>query len=85
MGEVPSRDLKGLTEAIGKQLSSGVMALVSTSVGKASVVITVSPDLVVHLLGCKFIASPSFVGLSEVTKVVYPALDFRGKYVTVSR
>ena len=31
MGEVPARDLKGLADAIGKQLGSGVVALVSTA------------------------------------------------------
>ena len=46
MGEVPPRDLKGLAEAIGKQLGSGVVALVSTAEGKASIVVGVSPDLV---------------------------------------
>jgi alanyl-tRNA synthetase len=43
---VPARDLKGLAEAIGKQLESGVVALVSTAEGKASIVVAVSPDLV---------------------------------------
>jgi alanyl-tRNA synthetase len=46
MGEVPPRDLKGLAEAIGKQMGSGVVALVSTAEGKASIVVGVSPDLV---------------------------------------
>jgi alanyl-tRNA synthetase len=45
MGEVPARDLKGLAEAIGKQLGSGVVALVSSADGKASIVVGVSPDL----------------------------------------
>ena len=45
LGEVPARDLKGLAEAIGKQLGSGVVALVSTADGKASIVVGVSPDL----------------------------------------
>ena len=46
MGEVPPRDLKGLAEAIGKQMESGVVALVSTAEGKASIVVGVSADLV---------------------------------------
>ncbi len=46
MGEIPPRDLKGLAEAIGKQMESGVVALVSTAEGKASVVVGVSADLV---------------------------------------
>ena len=45
MGETPARDLKGLAEAIGKQLGSGVVALVSSAEGKASIVVGVSPDL----------------------------------------
>ena len=45
MGEVPARDLKGLAEAIGKQMGSGVVALVSTSEGKASIAVGVSADL----------------------------------------
>ena len=44
-GEVPARDLKGLADAIGKQQGSGVVALVSTAEGKASIVVAVSPDL----------------------------------------
>jgi len=45
LGEVPARDLKGLAEAIGKQLGTGVVALVSTAEGKASIVVGVSQDL----------------------------------------
>jgi alanyl-tRNA synthetase len=45
LGEVPARDLKGLADAIGKQLGSGVVTLVSTAEGKASIVVGVSPDL----------------------------------------
>jgi alanyl-tRNA synthetase len=45
LGEVPARDLKGLADAIGKQIGSGVVALVSTAEGKASIVVGVSPDL----------------------------------------
>jgi alanyl-tRNA synthetase len=41
----PARDLKGLAEAIGKQIGSGVVALVSTAEGKASIVVGVSQDL----------------------------------------
>ncbi len=46
MAEVSPRDLKGLAEAIGKQMGSGVVALVSTAEGKASIVVGVSADLV---------------------------------------
>ena len=45
LGDVPARELKGLAEAIGKQVGSGVVALVSTAEGKASIVVGVSPDL----------------------------------------
>ena len=45
LGEVPARDLKGLADAISKQIGSGVVALVSTAEGKASIVVGVSQDL----------------------------------------
>ncbi|MGE0224335.1 MAG: alanine--tRNA ligase [Acetobacteraceae bacterium] len=45
LGDVPARDLKGLAEAIGKQVGSGIVALVSTAEGKASIVVGVSKDL----------------------------------------
>jgi alanyl-tRNA synthetase len=45
LGDVAAKELKGLAEAIGKQLGSGVVALVSSAEGKASVVVGVSPDL----------------------------------------
>jgi alanyl-tRNA synthetase len=45
VGDVPARELKGLAEAIAGQQGSGVVALVSTADGKASVVVGVSPDL----------------------------------------
>jgi alanyl-tRNA synthetase len=46
LGDVPPKDLKGIAEAIGKQIEAGVVALVSTAEGKASIVVGVSPDLV---------------------------------------
>ena len=45
LGDVPARELKGLAEAIGKQIEGGVVALVSTAEGKASIVVGVSPNL----------------------------------------
>jgi alanyl-tRNA synthetase len=45
LGDVPPRDLKGIAETIAKQLGSGVVALVSTAEGKASIVVAVTPDL----------------------------------------
>ena len=45
LGDVPARDLKGLAEAIGQQIGGGVVALVSTADGKASIVVGVGADL----------------------------------------
>jgi alanyl-tRNA synthetase len=45
LGDVPARDLKGIAEAIGQQIGGGVVALVSTAEGKASIVVGVSVDL----------------------------------------
>ena len=45
VGDVPPRELKGLAESIGKQMDSGVVALVSTADQKASIVVGVSLDL----------------------------------------
>ena len=44
LGDVPPRELKSLAETIGKQIGSGVVALVSTAEGKASIVVSVSAD-----------------------------------------
>jgi alanyl-tRNA synthetase len=49
LGEVPARDLKGLADAIGQQQGSGVVALVSTAEGKASIVVAVSADLTARI------------------------------------
>ncbi|MCH4090282.1 alanine--tRNA ligase [Acetobacter sp.] len=45
VGETPAKELKGLADTIGKQIGEGVVALVSTADGKASVVVSVSPAL----------------------------------------
>ena len=45
LGDVPARDLKGIAEAIGKQIGEGVVALVCTAEGKASIVVSVSAGL----------------------------------------
>ncbi len=45
LGDVAARDLKGLADAIQKQLGSGIVALVSTAEGKANIVVGVSADL----------------------------------------
>ena len=45
LGDVPARELKSLAEAIGQQVGEGVVALVSTEGGKASIVVGVSGSL----------------------------------------
>ncbi|MDG6094524.1 alanine--tRNA ligase [Acetobacter sp. AN02] len=45
VGDTPARELKGLAETIGKQIGTGVTALISTSDGKGSVVVHVNPEL----------------------------------------
>ena len=49
LGEAPPRELKGIAEEIGRQLGSGVVAVISTTDGKASVVAWVSPDLAIRI------------------------------------
>jgi alanyl-tRNA synthetase len=46
VGEVAGKELKGLVDAIAQQVGSGIVALVSTADGKASIAVGVSPDLV---------------------------------------
>ena len=46
LGDIPARDLKGVAEAIGSGMGSGVVAVVSTAEGKASIVVRVSEDLI---------------------------------------
>jgi alanyl-tRNA synthetase len=45
LGEVPPRELKTIADALRKQLGSGIVALVSTAEGKASLIVAVSHDL----------------------------------------
>ena len=59
LGEVPARDLKGLADAIGKQLGSGVVALVSTAEGKASIVVGVSADLTERINAVELVRAAS--------------------------
>ena len=42
---VPGKDLKGMADEIKKQIGSGVIALIGTAEGKASLVVAVTPDL----------------------------------------
>jgi alanyl-tRNA synthetase len=46
LGDVPAKELKSMADALKKQLGSGVVALVATAEGKASVVVGVTEDLV---------------------------------------
>ena len=61
LGEVSPRELKGLAEEIGRQMGSGVVALISTAEGKASVVAWVSPDLVSRLDAVALVREASVV------------------------
>ncbi len=45
LADVPGKDLKSIADEMKKQLGSGVVALISTAEGKASVVIGVTDDL----------------------------------------
>jgi len=45
LGDIPPRDLKGVAEAIGTGLGSGIVAVVSKADGKASLVVRISSDL----------------------------------------
>ena len=49
LGDVPPRDLKGIADAIGQQIGEGVVALVSTAEGKASIVVAVAASLTTRL------------------------------------
>jgi alanyl-tRNA synthetase len=42
---VPAKDLKGMADEVKKQIGSGVVALVGTADGKASIVVAVTDDL----------------------------------------
>ena len=59
LGEVPARELKGLADAIGKQLGSGIVALVSTAEGKASIVVGVSQDLTARFNAVELVRAAS--------------------------
>jgi alanyl-tRNA synthetase len=43
--DIPARDLRGMVDAMQRQMGSGVAALVSVSEGKAALVVKVSDDL----------------------------------------
>jgi alanyl-tRNA synthetase len=46
---VPAKELKGMADEIKRQIGSGVVALVATSDGKASLVVGVTDDLTKRL------------------------------------
>ena len=47
--DVPAKDLKGMADALKKQLGSGVAALVTVAEGKASLVVAVTDDLTARI------------------------------------
>jgi alanyl-tRNA synthetase len=47
--DVPGKDLKGIADAMKKQIGSGVIAVVSTMDGKANVVVGVTDDLTARI------------------------------------
>jgi len=59
LGDIPPRDLKGVTEAIGTQLGSSIVAAASTADGKASIVVRVSPDLVLRFNAVELVRAAS--------------------------
>jgi alanyl-tRNA synthetase len=59
LGDVPARDLKGMAEAIAQEMGSGVVAVVSTAEGKASVVVRVSSELTGRLNAVELVRAAS--------------------------
>ena len=59
VGEVPGKELRSLVDAIAEQVGSGVVALVSTADGKASVAVGVSPDLVKRISAVDLVRAAS--------------------------
>ncbi len=49
VGDWPARDLKQMADELKKSIGSGVVALISTADGKASIVVGVTPDLTAKL------------------------------------
>jgi alanyl-tRNA synthetase len=61
--EVPARDLKGLADDLRRAQGGGVVALVSTEGGKASIVVSVAEDLTARLSAVDLVkAAASAVG-----------------------
>jgi alanyl-tRNA synthetase len=59
VGEIAGKELKGLVDAIAQQVGSGVVALVSTADGKASIAVGVSPDLVKRISAVDLVRAAS--------------------------
>jgi alanyl-tRNA synthetase len=56
---VPAKDLKGMADDLKAQLGSGVVALVSTAEGKASLVVAVTADLTAKLSAVELVKAGS--------------------------
>ncbi len=59
LGDIPPKDLKGVAEAIGSGMGSGVVAVISTAEGKASIVVRVSEDLVARFSAIDLVRAAS--------------------------
>ena len=59
VGEVAGKELKTLVDAIAQQVGSGIVALVSTADGKASIAVGVSPDLVKRISAVDLVRAAS--------------------------
>jgi alanyl-tRNA synthetase len=56
---VPAKELKGMVDAIKKQMGSGVVALVARDQGRASLVVGVTPDLTDRLSAVELVKAGS--------------------------
>ncbi|MGD9744448.1 MAG: alanine--tRNA ligase, partial [Dongiaceae bacterium] len=56
---VPAKELKGMADAIKKQMGSGVVALVARDQGRASLVVGVTPDLTDRLSAVELVKAGS--------------------------
>lgn len=63
---VPAKDLRGMVDAIKKEIGSGVVALTSVADGKVSVVVGVSNDLI------------SKINAAELVKIATPLIGGQG-------
>ncbi len=63
---VPAKDLRGMVDAIKKEIGSGVVALTSVADGKVSVVVGVSNDLIAK------------INAAELVKIATPLIGGQG-------